>query len=440
MIVHARGDVQVPTMLNATALTEQISNHFNDVVQKLHFLSAPDRRRQTVAPIAREWTGCVKPGTNYSKCSCWDQVGYAINGFTRPCPVGLRSMASRAALHDFGLYSQNASQQLDVVRRRFGTLTLIGDSLARQVHSAARCTWLTDPSIRMSVDYAPNWILPPINTHQKGDLYTFSSTGKYALKKNDGTAARALRDAWAHRLPSAGLIVLCWGLHYTSDGRGSDRHLRQDTFNFHLSILLPLLNNFASNRSCATCAVAILTPGTQHFPITGAFEAALYPSIYHTMNVSGRVAARLSQENQKTAAQQAGGCSPLSPMTPTLPRGAPSSDSAARFSDDNANVWRVENTLRNHRLLAPRVVIVPMHVVTPLWWTAHIGYYVVPARHAHGPRSKPRKGLDCTHHCLSPYLLQPLWWAFCTMSARWASGGDASSAKGDGTLQESVCG
>ena len=36
------------------------------------------------------------------------------------------------------------------------------------------------------------------------------------------------------------------------------------------------------------------------------------------------------------------------------------------------------------------------------------------------PEPKTPTFVDCTHYCLTPYLLQPLWWAVCV-----AATGDA---------------
>ena len=102
-----------------------------------------------------------------------------------------------------------------------------------------------------------------------------------------------------------------------------------------------------------------------------------------------------------------GGCAPLPGPFVQMQRVQPSSP----------NVWRSEAVSEAVHAAGNHVALVPLHLISQHWWSAMRG-----AMSNAFPEPKTPTFVDCTHYCLTPYLLQPLWWAVCV-----AATGDAVS-------------
>ena len=207
-------------------------------------------------------------------------------------------------------------------------------------------------------------------------------------------------------------VAVSLGNHYNDDSanpRDSSTNTTgqsRSDFSTHVRWTLQLLETLAA--SCRQCNVAFLTAHAQHFDTqSGAFagtwrrdaDAVRDPDLRQSRVF---IAANASARSPNLTY----GCRALRP--PLSPKAS--------------NSWRGATALAEAEQ-TPNVLTIPLHRISRLWWGAHIGIQIealCARKYSHGcpshkiPWTTPEDRYvlpDCTHHCHSPFLYQPVWWA-----------------------------
>lgn len=178
-----------------------------------------------------------------------------------------------------------------------------------------------------------------------------------------------------------GVVLLNLGLRY---GPGEKEELRG-----RADELVGELERWSSDCGDA-CVAIVATATTQHF-------STARDRVWRGHNSSSPVGV--------AHIPMGGGCAPLPGPFVQMQRVQPSSP----------NVWRSEAVSEAVHAAGNHVALVPLHLISQHWWSAMRG-----AMSNAFPEPKTPTFVDCTHYCLTPYLLQPLWWAVCV-----AATGDA---------------
>lgn len=242
-----------------------------------------------------------------------------------------------------------------------GPVHLLGDSIARQIASAARC----------DVHRAARWnsrearrLLSKLTVTEMGRV----SGCKSGCDDDDRHAALVRAASVDLRRRGGGVIVTAMGMHFNSALIGAvDRAGDRTAYQRQAGAVLRALNEFAG--SCSECVAVFGTAPTQHFPTEGG-EYAAPP-------VAGAVSAHYP-------------CRAL----------------AAGLPAESANSWRAADALRLAGEVAPLVDVLRLDEFTRGAWDAHIGAGGYLQQHS-----------DCTHVCSSPFLWEPAWEGLLASSA-----------------------
>ena len=83
--------------------------------------------------------------------------------------------------------------------------------------------------------------------------------------------------------------------------------------------------------------------------------------------------------------------------------------------NESVNTWRVTDVL--HLLeRSPQVNVIPFHLLGNQIWDAHLGASMNNTTLLSDPNAFLY--VDCTHHCIGPFLYDPIWWAIFTATMR----------------------
>ena len=292
----------------------------------------------------------------------------------------------------FDTTAPRESHLLEALRgMRRPLITFYGDSTLDGLAQAARCE-----AMRALLDTPLLDVTSAI--HDVSILAAVTARIRYVKMGPRRFLAADLDRVATEMEHKGGLLVYSSGVHYNNaqdmSGPGGVIEMRgtysRGEHAQDLQVALTRLSKMgercssSGSGSGSWCAAVYMTPPTQHFPSEyGHFD---------------RVAGNLSRLPAHTY-----GCAPL--------RGQPNASAAGAFdlAAHSPNAWRATDAIQMLRKLAPHVAVIPVHLVSRLWWAAH------PGSSSLTWRSAPKKGakilLDCTHLCYSPILYEPVWWA-----------------------------
>ena len=294
---------------------------------------------------------------------------------SKACCVNL---AQRCQSHPDLAYSQRASlwQRYNAVAHnrstkvpshlsrmpRPVTILFAGDSVMSSIHEAARCElagsgWKQFVSMRYVRIEAGKGVEPELERE---------------LRDLERTAVRVV-------------VVVSMGLHFGDDTEmrayftekqvsGDHRLKTREGFKTKLRSVLGALRSFVS---VPLRNVLLVTSSFQHFPTAD--------GAHH--------------HSKATVLRNFYGCA-RTPLWHVLLK-------------NSTTRWRVDDAVEAAQRMG--FLTMPMHLLSQHWWDAHPG--TRPPRAATkqepvlGSRNSTSLVLDCTHHCYSPYMWEPLWWA-----------------------------
>ena len=279
-------------------------------------------------------------------------------------------------------------------------LTIAGDSMMQQVYMAAWCELG-----RATIANASH----PVRALEQ--LVASQPIQMMSANPNSlATEAKKMRAAQA-----GVLLVSTSGAHFNSNKRTD-----------HVTASRELARELVQlGKECPRCSVLYLTSPGQHFPTEdGSFDGG-----------------RANASKPSVPAKMLGetyGCNPWPPGDARAwHEAALIHDNATRYRlgrgwplrSDSPNSWRVTDML-DELDQSPHVTIVPFHLIghkhywdahiggvgPPLWKPAELAFPGLYARPASLDRfdsagDKSMYPVDCTHHCLGPFLHEPVFWA-----------------------------
>ena len=340
-------------------------------------LSLPDDSDTQCKSLIQNWRRperqkCAGTFDHERTCSCWPTTTHSLI----PRCTAVSTVGHRPHLYSFypaATAPPNASHLREAVAND-GTMLFMGDSLMDEISRAARCELR-----RAGLD-----------------------DKRVVFQRSDPSGAHSMQGMQSAFRAAGGpkgrvVVAFSMGVHY-NDGA----HLNRTAMQAHAAKVLRLLESFAV--SCPRCTVALITTHSQHFTTPdGCFR--------------GPGSRRLPGTSQRPVGEGAESWvfipANVSARTPDL-FGCRAWTEQPR--PDSCNAWRAEELMAACAAHAPHVHIVPLHRVSSLWWSAHVGMNL--ERHAKLMGGNPWKTTydryempDCTHFCPSPFLYQPVWWA-----------------------------